>query len=64
MSDTRQIPHDLIENLPDVLTALANAPLEDEEISADEKRAARESVKGSECRGTPHAEAMRRLGIG
>ena len=66
MSDTRQIPHDLIENLPDVLAAVANAPLEDEEISADEERAvaeARDSLKGSEGRGTSHADAMRGLGL-
>ena len=59
-------PADLIESLPDVLAAVANAPLEDEEISADEERAvaeARDSLKGSEGRGTSHAEAMRGLGL-
>lgn len=82
MSDTRQLAHTLIDRLPEVQlsslvrfletivdpagAALANAPLEDEEISDEEKRAvaeARESLKRNGGRGVPHAEAMRRLGL-
>ncbi|HZU26762.1 MAG TPA: hypothetical protein VFA04_14650 [Bryobacteraceae bacterium] len=81
MSDTRQIAHELIDRLPEtqlsglvhfletivdpVAVALANAPLEDEEISEDEEREvaeARESLKRN-GRGIAHAEAMRRLGL-
>jgi len=59
MSDTRQLAHDLIARLPEtqlsglvrlletivdpVAAALANAPLEDEEISEDEERAVSEA---------------------
>jgi hypothetical protein len=82
MSHTRRLAHDLIDGLPDiqlsglvrfletivdpVTAALANAPLEDEEISEEEERAvaeARESLKRNGGRGIPHAEAMRRLGL-
>jgi uncharacterized protein (DUF2336 family) len=45
---------------------LANAPLEDEEISEEEERAvaeAREWLSKNGGKGVPHAEAMRRLGI-
>jgi hypothetical protein len=82
MSDTRQLAHDLIDRLPEsqlsglvrfletiidpVATALANAPIEDEEITEADERAvaeARESLKRSGGRGVPHSEAMRRLGL-
>lgn len=45
---------------------MANAPVEDEEISDEEERAvaqARESLKQSGGEGIPHEEAMRRLGL-
>jgi hypothetical protein len=44
--------------------AIANAPLEDEEISDEEERAvaeARDWLKRNGGKGVPHAEAMRRL---
>lgn len=82
MSDTRQLAHALIDRLPETqlsglvrfletivdpaAAALANAPLEDEEISGEEEQAvaeARESLKRSGGRGIPHGEAMRRLGL-
>ena len=82
MSNTRQLAHNLIDRLPEtqlstlvrfletivdpVGAALANTPLEDEEISEEEERAvaeARESLKRNGGRGISHAEAMRRLGL-
>ncbi len=82
MTETRQIAHQLIDRLPEtqlsglvrfletildpVTAALANAPLEDEQISEQEERAveeAREWVKHNGGKGIPHDEAMRRLGL-
>ncbi len=76
MTDTRQLAHNLIDQLPDaqlsglvrflesivdpVAAALRDAPLEDEVITDDEEHAA------AEARGTstvPHEEAMRRIGL-
>jgi len=46
------------------LTALANAPLEDEDISEEEERAVAEARESLRQRGgIPHTEAMRRLGL-
>jgi hypothetical protein len=80
MSDNRQLAHELIDLLPEaqisglvrfletiidpVAGALANAPIEDEEISDQEENAvaeARESLKRNNGRSVPHSEAMRRL---
>lgn len=82
MSDTRQLAHQLIDRLPEaqlsglvrfletivdpVVAALANAPLEDEEISEEEERAvaeARQWLEPNGGKGIPHEEAMRRLGL-
>ena len=82
MNQTRQLAHDLIDRLPEtqlsglvrfletivdpVAAALANAPVEDEEITGEEERAvaeARESLNRNGGRGVAHAEAMRRLGL-
>lgn len=82
MSETRQLAHELIDRLPEaqisglvrfletivdpVAAALANAPIEDEEITDKEERAvaeARDSLKRNGGQGVAHAEAMRRLGL-
>jgi hypothetical protein len=83
MSDARQLAHNLIDCLPEgqlsglvrfletivdpAAGALANAPVEDEEISPEEEQAvaeARESFRRRGGRGVPHTEAMERLGLG
>jgi len=82
MSDNRQHAHQLIDRLPDsqvsalvglleaivdpVTAALRDAPLDDEQESAEERAAvaqARRSLADSAGKGIPHAEAMHRLGL-
>jgi hypothetical protein len=81
MMNAREHAHQLIDRLPDtqvsalvglleaivdpVAAALANAPMDDEPETQDEKRSAgvsRDWVdNGGQC--VPHAAAMRRLGL-
>jgi len=80
MTDTRQHAHELIDQLPEVqvsalvgllesmvdpgTAAFPNVPIEDEEISEEEKEAvakAHEWLKRNGGKGIPHADAMRRL---
>ena len=80
MSETREHAHELIDRLPEAqlnglvrfletivdpaMTALHNAPIDDEPESDEEKSAvgeAHEWLKSN--RGIPHSEAMRRLGL-
>jgi hypothetical protein len=82
MSDNRQHAHQLIDRLPDsqvsalvglleaivdpVTVSLRDAPLDDEEESAEERAAvaqARRSLADNAGKGIPHAEAMHRLGL-
>jgi hypothetical protein len=82
MSDNRQHAHQLIDRLPEwqlsalvglletivdpVAVALADAPVDDEEETDEERAApaqARHSLQRNGGKGVPHAEAMRRLGL-